>query len=754
MAGSFDIFRKYQRSLLVFVAILAMLAFFVLPPFLQMGGNAAAGDPVAARWSGGEIREGQLERSVAMRAVVNRFLVESAAAAGRDPSRLPLFPESEEAVVRTMLVAEEARKNGVVVSDAAINDFLAQWTNNMVRGEQFSEIISGLRLGPNGVSQHDLFEAIRTELVGRNMLIMFQTGFSGDPPAWRYDYFRRLEQSATVELAAVPVESVASSVPAPSGEQLQAFFNRYKEDLPEPRSDVPGFREPRRVRYEYLIAKREVYEAEAAKEVTDAQIAEFYEKNKETMFRAKSVEKPKADPAAADVPKTDAANTDAQKTDAPKTDTQKDAEDSGAKPPAAAKPDEKPARQPEKGAAVSRPAIRSVAFRQPAAAPAKPAVVGPAAEQAKPADKAADKPIDKAGEKPADKAPEKPAEKSAEKPADGKEKQSQEAAAGAAFEPLEAVKDKIREQLARERANARIDAVFTAVAGDLTRYGEDLALWQAQQKAGTSAPKAPDIDVIAKMQGLEGGRVGPVTASQAIGGAGIGQSFDFLPDPGSRFGIRQQNWIDAMFGQNTMSLRPVTSRDVAGNRYLSWKTEDEAEFVPAFEKVRDNVEFSWRIVEGRGLARRKAEELAALAANSQQSLAASLAGKTDAKVGQAGPFTWLSQGSQPGSGAFVSQPDGIEMPGNEFMRTVFSLQPGQSGVAFNEPRTICYCIRLVELTPPEASLREKFLETRSDPGRTGMVAQQEFSRAFGDWIEGLEKKYALNWTRQPRFNGR
>ena len=53
MAGSFDVFRRYQKSLLVFVAIMAMLAFFVLPPFLQMGSSTLAGDPLVARWSGG-----------------------------------------------------------------------------------------------------------------------------------------------------------------------------------------------------------------------------------------------------------------------------------------------------------------------------------------------------------------------------------------------------------------------------------------------------------------------------------------------------------------------------------------------------------------------------------------------------------------------------------------------------------------------------------------------------------------------------
>jgi hypothetical protein len=718
MAGSFDIFRKYQRSLLVAVAILAMLAFFVLPPFLQMGSGAGGGDPVAATWSGGEIRESQIERGVAMRSVVNRFLVESAAAAGRDPSRLPLFPESEEAIVRTMLVAEEAKKNGLVVTDTAINDFLAQWTNNLVRPDQLNDIISGLRLGPMAVSQHDLFEALRTELVGRNMLVMFQTGFSGDPPGWRWDYYRRLAQKATIEAVPVPVESVAADVPAPTEQQLRAFFEQYKNDLPAPRSDAPGFREPRRAKYEYLVAKRESFEAEAAKEVTDAEIAAFYEKNKETMFRAKPAEK------AAEAPKPDANKPE-------------DKQPEGTAPDVPAKPDAAP-----KGAAVAPGPFKQVAFKQPAAAtPANPADAKPA--DAKPADaKPADaKPVDPPAADAAKAAESKPEAKADEKPAPQ-------------FEPLESVKDKIREQLAREKANARIDAVFTAVAGDVTRYAEDYALWQAKQIASSQPPKAPDLDLIAKQQGLEAGRSGLVTVAQALGAGGIGQSFEFIPDPGSRFGIRQQNWLDSIFGQNTMPLRPVTSRDAAGNRYISWKTEDQAEFVPDFEKVRDNVEFSWRIVEGRGLARKKAEDIAAQASAAKQSLEATVAGREGLKVTQVGPFTWLSGGTAPGSAPFVAQPEGIEMPGDDFMKVVFALEPGQTAVAFNEPRTVCYCVRLVNVEPPASELRDQFVESRSDPRRTGMVAQQEFSESFGRWIEGLEKQYALKWNRQPRFAGR
>jgi len=661
MAGSFELFRKYQRSLLVFVAILAMLAFFVLPPFLQMGSSSGSDDPLVASWTGGSIREAQIERAVAMRSMVNRFLVETAAAAGRDTSRLPLFPENEEAVVRALLVEAEARKNGLVVSDAAINDFLSQWTNNLVSVEQLNGIISRLRLGPTGVTQQELFEALRTELIGRNMLVLFQTGFSGDPPGWRWDYFRRLEQTATIEAVPVAVETVVGEVAPPSEQSLRTFFEQYKNELPEARSETPGFREPHRVKYEYLVAKRDAYEASAAKEVTEAEIAEYYEKNKATMFRVKAE-------SADAVPE---------------------------KEPEGKKPDEK-----------------------------KP-------DEKKPDEKKSD------DTKPDEKKPD-----------------------AVEVEPLDKVTDKIREQLAREGANAKIDAVFTAVAGDLTRYAEDYALWQARREGGMSPPKPPDFDAIAKMQGLEAGRSELTPADKAFAGGGIGGSFEFVPDAGSRFGIRQQRWLEMMFGPSTTSLRPVTSRDAPGNRYLSWKTEDQPEFTPSFETARENVEFSWRIVEGRGIARKKAEDLAAKAGAQKQSLEATVVGLGDLKPGdwqdlkvvQVGPFAWLSQTGAASSGAppVISQPAGLAMPGKEFMRAVFDLEPEQTAVAFNEPRTVCYCIRLVSLEPAASELRERFIAGRSDQQRIAMVAQGEFSEVFGRWIEGLEEHYKLTWARQPR----
>lgn len=688
MAGSFDVFRKYQRSLLVAVAVLAMLAFFVLPPFLQMGSNASYGDPVAVSWKGGGLRESELERAVAMQAAVNRFLVQSAAAAGRDPSRISLFPENEEAVVRTLLLAEEARENGVVVSDRAVNDYLSQLTNDMVRPEQLDGIIAGLRIGPTGVSQADLFSALRTERAAWASLIMGQAAFSGDPPGWRWEAFRQLEQSAVVEVVPVDVRGLSDEVPGPSGAVLRAFFDRFKERLPEPESREPGFREPHRVEAEYLVANRKQVEETVKAEVTDEAIAAYYEKNKERMFRVAKKEEPGKEESKKEEPAKDEPTT-----------------------PEAAKAD---------GPAKEGDRIEREAKRVDADDAAKPAAAA-----------AADKP---AAEKPA-------AEGDAKSPPPASEE----------FEPLEKVKDRIRDELVRERAEKKIDAIFTAAAADVTGYAEDLAVWRARGVGKAAEPRRPDVEAIAKVQGLESGKTGMVSARDASEISGIGRSFEFTPDPGSRFGVRQQSWLEMMFGRGSLLLRPATSRDIDGNRYLSWKIEDRPEFTPAFDEAKANVEKAWRIVEARELARKKATEIARKTEMEKVTLEAAVAGRADVKATQVGPFTFLTQGAAPlDAPAVLSSPKGLDLPGEAFMKAVFALEPGGTTVVFNEPETVCYCVRLVSYEPTADELRKRFLDDREDQSRLVMVSQRQYQRQFGEWVGSLDKKYAVEWKRPPR----
>ncbi len=313
------------------------------------------------------------------------------------------------------------------------------------------------------------------------------------------------------------------------------------------------------------------------------------------------------------------------------------------------------------------------------------------------------------------------------------------------------MKDRIRDDLVRERAEKKIDAIFTAAAADVTGYAEDLAVWRARGDGKAAEPRRPDPEAIAKVQGLESGTTGMVSVRDAAEIAGIGRSFEFTPDPGSRFGVRQQSWLEMMFGRSSLLLRPATSRDIDGNRYLSWKIEDRPEFTPAFDEAKANVEKAWRIVEARELARKKATEIVRKAESEKATLEAAVAGRDDVKATQVGPFTFLTQGAAPlDAPAVLSSPKGLDLPGEAFMKAVFALEPGGNAVVFNEPETVCYCVRLVSYEPAADELRQRFLDDREDQSRLVMVSQRQYQRQFGEWVGSLDKKYAVEWKRPPR----
>lgn len=792
MAG-FGIFRNYQKASLVALAILSMLAFFVLPPLLQWGGQSARiADAQVARWNGGEIRERALDRAMTMTAVVNRFLAEATVAAGRDPRQAPSFPQDEQAIVRKLLLADEARKEGLVVSDGAINDFLARLTSGQVRADQFDQIMEGLRRVGGGVSQADLFEALRTELLAENMLLLVQRSLvGGDPPGLRWDYFKRMEQSATAEVVAVDVRSVGDQVTLPPAATLRAFFEKHKDELPDPTSEKPGFREPHRARVEYLVAKRGVFVDEISKEVTDEEIAEYYEKNKTSMFRARPAPAAPPAPAGAEVPPADetppaeppagdttpaatpASEPAVEPADAVQNEaaageaTSESAPDATAAgvpeadpaPPAVdggAKPDE------GSGAALRRPSVRTVAYLAPQDPPADEP-----APDARPTDPALPVAAEEKSASDAEMQKDSAAVDPVATPNDGEAKNAapvaggtEDAAAvpdgaapaaeGEQFEPLEAVSGRIRDQIARERANAKVDIIFNRVVEDFAGYSQDYALWQAREEAkGIAPPKPPDVDGIATLHGLDGGRSplwSPVDAREA---GGIGASGTFVSDRSNGFGFREVPWAALIYGQGAQNMRPVQTQDRDGNRYVSWRVEDQPEFTPTFETARPAVESAWKIVEGRAAARKRAEEIASKAAGAE-SLEAAIAGDETLQSLTVGPFFWMNPQAALSGIVQVSQPTGIVLPGDEFMAKVFALRPGEVGVAFNEPKTVCYVIRLIDVEPPEEKLKERFTARRGDPQLVAVAAQEARMNAFQRWLEGLEARYDLEWKRQPR----
>jgi hypothetical protein len=770
MAGSFDIFRRYQKAALAGLAIMAMLAFFVLPPVLQMGSaGGPTADTVVVTWKGESLRESGLERAVVARRALNQFLMALQAAASGSERVQPPLRDDEKAVVDALLMAREAEANGIVVSDAVINDFLAIWTGDRVPQADIRGVIDQLRERA-GVTEQDIFDGLRTLLLGERMqaLALRGTGFASAPPGWRWDAFRRLEQSATVEVVPVIVESLGGEVAEPTTAALEAVYAKYQEDLPRAESDTPGFREPARIRYDALVATPAVFVAEAEKAVTEEQIAKFYEANKDALYKqvtkpdeaaAKKAEPDKAGEKAGD-PKAGAQATPPATQATPEAKPAGKAEGPPAAEPEAAKPaapapaapaeptpttpeGDPEAADPKAATATRAGVIRAVAFRQPGEAVAE-AAEEPAKEVTAAAAGAPAAPPPATGEKPAAGEPAKdkePVAKDGDKPAATPETKPEEKPA---YEPLDKVRDDIRKRLAREAADKKLGEIFDKVAGRIATYADDVELALG---VGEPVPPAPSVEKLAAEHGLEAVRSDFVDAGEAIAAGGVGTSFQLsFSQP---MGVRQVQWADMLFSPDAARWRPVATRDFAGNRYLSWKTEDRPEFTPAFADVRDDVEQVWRLMEARPLAKQRAEKLAAAAAGKE--LTAAIAGQEGVEVTKVGPFTWLTRGTAPfGSAPVISQPAGVQMAGGEFMEAVFGLEPGGTATAFNEPKTICYCIRLVAYEPEEAILQERFTDDSADPRRLAMLADDEVRDVRDRWMAGIEKRYGVEWKRDPR----
>lgn len=732
MVGSFNVFRRYQKAALAGLAIMAMLAFFVLPPLLQMGDSIGpAADTVAVAWKGGSLRESGLQRAVMARRALNQFLMALQAAASGSERVQPPLRDDEKAVVDSLLMAREAEANGLVVSDAVVNDFLAIWTGDRVPQADIRGVIDQLRERA-GVTEQDIFDGLRTLLLGERMqaLALRGTGFATAPPGWRWDAFRRLEQSATVEVVPVIVESLGGEVAKPTTAALEEVYSKYKDDLPQAAADTPGFREPARIRYDALVATPDVFVAEAEKAVTEEQIAKFYEDNKDAMFKQEAKQEAKPADKPADKP---------EETPATEPEASKPAPADPA--PATSEP-AAPAGDPKASDGSRRGLIRQAAFRQPGEA-----AVDAAKQTAKDAtDVTPAAPPAAGGEKPVTAAAVGEEAAAGDKPAGDKEAATADAKPEEkpAYQPLDKVRDDIRKRLAREATDKKLGEIFDKVTGRIATYADDVELALG---VGEPVPPAPDVEKIAAEHGLEAVRSDFVDPGEAIAAGGVGTSFQLtFSQP---MGVRQVQWADMLFSPEAARWRPVATRDFAGNRYLSWKTEDRPEFTPSFADVREEVERVWRLMEARPLAKQRAEAIAAAAAG--KDLTAAIAGQEGAEVTKVGPFTWLTRGTAPfGSAPVISQPAGVQLVGNEFMEAVFGLEPGGTATAFNEPKTICYCIRLVAYEPEETVLQERFADVSTDPRRLAMLADDETREVRDRWMAGIEKRYGVVWKRDPR----
>ncbi len=762
--------------MLATVGVAAMVAFVFLDPLMRyVGRGNKVENPVVVETKYGPIKDSELANIRQSRELVEAFLrqvsvemVDAQIRGGTLDARLrdrfvgqwfgmwqqQLMSRSkmgpEAAAVETLVLNKRAEKLGMVVSDRAINDLLKQITNDSLTKDTLQEVVNHLQTGRR-VSVARLFEALRVELTASKFSQMFLQSVQDVPPAQRFEYYARLNRQAKAEIMPLAVADFAGQVDDPGKDVLQAFFQSHKNRFPDPASPDPGFKEPRRAAFQYFKANFAKAQDEFKPQVTDEEIAEYYEKNK-AQFRVldlpgETTDEPQEGEAKKDEADKDEANKDDTKNDETKEDKAAPESEKPATDPQPPKPDDaKPESSPQaaRGPCAPMRLVAAGADEKAAEPPAdksdakKPEAKDETADTAdKPAEPSAEKPAENPDEKPGEKAEEKPDEPAAEAPPEPK------------YEPLEKVKETIRDQVAGYKAGKQIGDIIEQLSADMRRYADDMDAYDARKSTDPKAtpPKPFPFAELAKAKGIEAKELPLVTAAEAAE-EDIGKVY--RENRSSQFGPRIETFDQFAFSESLPTYRPTALLDPERNAYLFWKTEEQAAYVPTLEQAKDKVVRAWKLIEARTRARDRAEEYAAQARDAKKPLREVFEGQESLKVTDTGPFSWMTLGDVP-SDPYNSQPrmsqvEGVEYPGKEFMESVFSLDTGGVGVTTNHPQNTVYVVQLTEFNPSIDDLRKDFAAEHQM--RYMAVAAADQQRIYLAWLSDLEKDAKVHWLRQ------
>lgn len=801
MATPLTVFRKYTGWMMAVLCVLLMFVFVVGDPLTSsLQGGAGQGGPsrkgVAVTYKGGSFSEAELAGLIFRRVTLDRFMrsvlsigQENAQRSGAgdlrprvQPILLPTTREQgvEQSVVQMKLLADAAKKSGILVGDAAVRDYVNALGFDRVSSSELRDLAKQLQrdAGPAG-SLPAIFDGIRELLAVQSYLGSFTFSRMTVLPEQRLDYWRKLYDRMILEVVPVRAETLLDKAPEPTDAELTAFYEEHKDFDPQPvrvagvelPSPDPGFAVPRMVTLQYLRADFNAFVDKAAAEVTDEEVAKYYEENKnlfvatgEGLFEsepaadgppaeqapaedAPAEESSETEPAAEETPAAEGAAAEPATTgEASETEAPADkSTPSEAAPPATGEPNSAlPGTSPFRLAAYQTEATETA---EAPGASAETATTEPATESAEPASgteaAATETPAavtpdteDLLDELAKEITPGAAEEEDAEKPKN--------------YQPLEAVAEEIRQSLARERAGKKIVETFEPILADLkASYNQYFSKLLDAEDSGAELPKPPaqltDLTPLAKQHNLTLEKLGPISVVDLVK-LPIGKAIDV--NGGSNLvlaGMLFEKGVLEPYDPVLVYDRATGSNDL----YLAMKVSETPRKIPKLEEIRDAVVRAWKMRKAADLALERAKQLAADAKPSGLPLREFFASDNTVEVQTTAPFTWLGLDfvDPTSSRAAVKQmlPEPLIAPGPEFMEAVFNLKVGETAAALNHDRSNAYVVRMAEKMESPAEMQRAFLqEANRYAGLPNLMADLGRLETKAT-LDGFE----IDWKRTP-----
>jgi peptidyl-prolyl cis-trans isomerase D len=271
---SFAIFRRYQKRLLAVLAVFAMVAFTLDFSLLQnfMGGPADD-NPEVARIHGRTYRRGDLAPMKIQRSVANRFMAGLLAMTGQ-PAGAPYFGGLDDrSIVDALILEHKADELGMPQTIDLSRKWLRTLTDNQLTTTLFDRIFRET-FGDEPITGEQVLAAISNQL--RLARVQNLPGVPQITPLDVYQAYR--DQYEKVSAFAVPfyAEDYVAKIADPSDAEEKAYFEKYKDALPDSSTETPGFKVPRRVAVEFVAADAESLAKTWKSKLTEKELRDAY----------------------------------------------------------------------------------------------------------------------------------------------------------------------------------------------------------------------------------------------------------------------------------------------------------------------------------------------------------------------------------------------------------------------------------------------------------------------------------------------
>ncbi len=844
MASPLELFRKKQKVLMVPLTILAMFAFIVMdqlkpeqvPPivgmlvfgglFWYLGKDRGKGTLFAAigtvigffigfayiprpgsamvvRSTAGNIDQAEFQKLRLNRNMANQFVVQTYYASlteeERERAREPygaMFGfgrrNREDDLILEFLFRKEADKMNLIVSDDAISQYISRYTNDKLSREAFKETCQKM-----GVTEGQIYDILRDQLKARLVFQLRMPEISLTPDQY-WNFYKKLNVREELELVALPVKDFESEVPALTENQKKAFFESYKAVFPNEKGPgTPGLRQPQKVMTEYLMVDYEEAEKLVAP-VTDAEIKEFYEANKERLYKnnpipdmpdmnptedqpVEAVKPEQSAPKAAGSPKAPSQKTKPEA--APKKATEKKATEKKTteKKPAEKKPAEKK-KTPEKkeeSSALDSDTTTFVTLLDEKSTDKKSIEKKTTPEKTANEKPAAKKSADKkpSTNKPAENKPvvEKPTNTPTDTPKPDSAAPNSKKGTTTAPPPLAAyraldddLKSEIRDQLLRERSLALMKKKIRAALIFMDNINERVY----DDTEGATPPTPEEITAQLKAYAAKHQLIYNITPLMSQRELVESEKYPLgaAKEPTlNQFAAQSRTVIDQLFNTPlTLLYTAYEAEDPFSSALIAyWKVKHIDAMIPKYNDpgIAQLITEQMKLEGARPIAGKRAEELKKLIVDAgDQEMQTALKGQTitgkkggeEISTQTTEAFSWMRTPTAGASNPFsrprpeISTISSIDGAGNDFMEQIFdNMENGDVGVVTNADKSVYYVVKVINRIPSteggRTAMYQEFLKTDLffffSPYLP--MAQDEHQQTIYEWSQEIEKKYEV-----------